>query len=125
MFLNDIYNVIGREEIYNSNNNEKNKMLLTKSMQRISTSSWDSKKTKNKIDLISSIAKDKDTDSISIKSKENELNKKNKADLVNINLNIELIKCEIADDTNFRSTEFCINNISLKNKIFNINNTIE
>ena len=121
LFLNDIYNVIGREEIYNSNNNEKNKMLLTKSMQRISTSSWDSKKTKNKIDLISSIAKDKDTDSISIKSKENELNKKNKADLVNINLNIELIKCEILDDTTYKSTEISINNITLKNKIFNIN----
>ena len=120
LFLNDIYNVIGREEIYNSNNNEKNKMLLNKSMQRISTSSWGSKKTKNKKDLISSITKEKDTDSISINN--NEINKKNKADLININFNIELIKCEIADDTNFRSTEFCINNISLKNKIFNINN---
>ena len=122
LFLNDIYNVIGREEIYNSNNNEKNKMLLTKSMQRISTSSWDSKKTKNKIDLISSIsiAKDKDTDSVNTNN--NELNKKSKTDLINISLNIELIKCEILDDTTFKSTEISINNISLKNKIFNINN---
>ena len=49
------------------------------------------------------------------------MNKKNKADLVNINLNIELIKCEILDDTTYKSTEISINNITLKNKIFNIN----
>ena len=121
LFVNDIYNVIGREEIYNSNNNEKNKMLLTKSMQRISTSSWDDKKSKNKNNLISSIVKDKDTDSISLNTNNNETNKKNKTDLININLNIELIKCEIVDDTTYKSTEISINNITLKNKVFNIN----
>ena len=112
LFLNDIYNVIGREEIYNNNNNEKNKMLLNKSMQRISTSSWDSKKTKNKLDIISSKRKDNN-------NKDNN-NEKIISDLINISFNIESIKCEITDDTNFRSTELSINNINLKNKIFNI-----
>ena len=117
LFLNDIYNVIGREEIYNNSNNEKNKMLLSKSMQRISSSSYGSTKSKNKMELIASKQK-----SISLNS--NDKNKKNDGDLFNINFNIESIKCTINDDSTFRTTELSINNINLKNKIFNIK-TIE
>ena len=110
LFLNDIYNVIGREEIYNNSNNEKNKMLLSKSMQRISNSSYGSStKSKNKLELIAS------------KRKNNNNNKKNSSDLLNINFNVDTIKCTINDDSTFRSTELSINKINLKNKIFNIN----
>ena len=115
LFLNDIYNVIGREEIYNNSNNEKNKMLLSKSMQRLSSSSYGSKKTKNKLELIAS--KQKSDNSLS----ENIIaNKKDGKDLLNINFNIDKIKCIINDYSTFRSTELNINNINLKNKIFNI-----
>ena len=110
LFFNDIYNVIGREEIYNNSNNEKNRMLLSKSMQRISNTSYaSSTKSKNKLELITS------------KKQNNNNIKKNSSDLFNINFNIGSIKCIINDDTTFRSTELSINNINLKNKIFNIN----
>ena len=116
LFINDIYNVIGREEIYNTNNNEKNRMLLTKSMRRLSSSSSiGSKNTKNKRNILTSLVS-------STKSKQDDLNnnKKKITDLININLKIDSIKCTIIDDTTFKSTELCINNITLKKKIFNI-----
>ena len=115
LFLNDIYNVIGREEIYNNSNNEKNKMLLSKSMQRISTSSSGSKKTKNTLELIASKRKSDNSFNENIED-----NKNNGKDLLNINFNIDNLKCIINDDSTFRTTELNIYNINLKNKIFNI-----
>ena len=112
LFLNDIYNVISREEIYNNSNNEKNKMLLSKSMQRISSSSYGTSSQKNKMSIIS----------IKPKSLSKSTEEKNDKELININMNIESIKLTIVDDTTFRSTEFSINNIILKNKIFSIKN---
>ena len=111
LYLNDIYNVIGREEIYsNNNNNEMNKMLLNKSMQRFSASSYGSKKSKKKnIDIINSIV-----------TSNNNNNDKNKKNEFNINFGIDTIKLIIADDTTFKSTELGIYNISLKKNIFNI-----
>ena len=116
LFLNDMYNVITREEIYNNSNNEKNKMLLSKSMQRISSSSYGSSNHKNKISILS-IKQSVNSNNIKV-----EPNNKNSSELLNINFHVETIKCIIVDDTTFRNTELSINNINLKDKIFNIKN---
>ena len=113
LYINDIYNVILKEEIYNNNNiNSKKQALLNRS------------DTSSSQILSKSSSSDKDND-IDLLIEENKIsenkNPKNSKDLlVNINFNLSSIKCFINDEKNHRSTELNIKNISFKNNNLNL-----
>lgn len=107
VYLNDIYNVIMKEEISISNNNSKNQILLDKSLRSMSMSSKSSKKSfKNNLN----------DSKIEQKAQKSILsNLGSEEPLLVINFNISSIKAVIKDETNHRNLELIVNNTNLKN----------
>ena len=113
LYINDIYNVIVKEEIYsNSIINHKNQNILNVTNSRkLSTTSRDSGSSHKKT-IIDSILDPKQNEN----NIESILSKKGpKEPLFIININFTSIKCIIKDETNHRETELNIKDINIKN----------
>ena len=107
LYINDIYNVIVKEEIINNNDNLKKQVLLKSTDYRTMSMYSKSSNDKNENNIIESIIEPKMPESkISIGG--------NKEPLFIINFNISSIKCIINDEQNERSTEINIREINLK-----------
>jgi hypothetical protein len=104
LYLNDIYNVITKEEICINNNNSKNQILLDKSLRSMSMSSRTSKKS-FKNNLGDSLNEQKAQKSILS-------NFGSEEPLLVINFNISSTKAIIRDETNHRQLELIVNNLN-------------
>ena len=112
LYLNDIYNIIIKEEIYNNSLiNSKTQNSITNRISRISrTMSISSKNSENSKNIDSKLESKKNQNSdINIST----LEKKEPSFI--LNLNLSLIKLIINDQNNHRETEINIKDINLKN----------
>ena len=110
LYINDIYNVIVKEEIINNNDNLKKQFLLKSTDYRTMSMYSKTSNDNNENNIIESIIEPKKEPKSKISVGEN------KEPLFVINFNISLIKCIINDEQNDRSTEINIKEINLKTK---------
>ena len=110
LYINDIYNVIVKEEIINNNDNLKKQFLLKSTDYRTMSMYSKTSNDNNENNIIESIIEPKKEPKSKISVGEN------KEPLFVINFNISLIKCIINDEQNERSTEINIKEINLKTK---------
>ena len=109
LYINDIYNVIVKEELYNSSiTNTKKDNLLNSTISRTkSVSSKNSEEPEQKNTILESLLDPNEQSKLS--------NKTNKEPLFIINFNLYSVKCIIKDEKNLRDIELKIKNINLKN----------